>query len=800
MVPLIAFAGAIAYSDYRQAREAAREHIQRTSRALIQAVDRNLDTYLAILDTLASNPRLVSRDLAGFHERLMPVLEILPPGSVFVVADRTGQQLLSTAQPFGSRLPYHGEAAQLARVFETARPGVSNLFVSASTGKPVISVNVPVVDNGAVIYDLAVNIPVAEFQKIFDRQVLPVDWFAAVLDRTGTLIARFPEPEKWVGRTAAPRLVQGAARAREGTVETPTLEGVMVHSTWSRSDASGWTVAVAQPLAALTAPLFRDLALLAGGALLVGLLTILYVARVARRIAGAVEAVRDNAAALGRGEDPAEPTTEFREIRDTGDSLIRAFRLLHARASELETVLDTVPVAVWIAYGANVERIARNRYGRELLRYDPAEAPTTPAPSADATPRFRFRLRGVEAAEADLPLHRAARGETSRGEEVELLFEDGGGIILLVSATPIRDADGRPVGAVAAGVDITERKRSEERQRLMLAELDHRVRNTLATVRSMLVLSDRSAATRADFLAAVEGRIDAMSRAHRLLTRSHWQGASLRALAAEELSAYAGDRLEMTGRDVVLQPDAAVGVALLIHELATNAAKHGAFSGDRGRVALDWRVDQSGEKLLLAWTESGGPPVEPPTKRGFGSVLIERALAHEFNAEVRLAFLSAGVRCDVALPLDRILAEDGGSAPAAEPAAAPPPPDSADLTGTRVLLVEDNAVIGLDMAEGLEAAGAKVIGPVASLQHALGAAAAGGFDVAVLDVNLGGEQVFPVADLLAERRVPYAFLTGYDASVMVPERLRSAPALRKPIRVDALAATVRRLADCRRPS
>jgi two-component sensor histidine kinase len=604
-----------------------------------------------------------------------------------------------------------------------------------------------------------------------------------------------------VGKTGAPRRGAGPPRAGEGTVETPTLEGVIVHSTWSRSDASGWTVAVAQPLAALTTPLLRELAALLGGALLVGLLAVVYVSRIARRISGAVEAVRDNAAALGRGEDPAEPTTEFREIRDTGNSLIRAFRLLHARASELETVLDTVPVAVWIAYGANVERIARNRYGRQLLRYDPADAPTKPAPSADdAAPRFRFRLRGVEVAEADLPLHRAARGETSRGEEVELVFDDGGAITLLVSARPIRDADGRPVGAVAAGVDITARKRSEERQRLMMAELDHRVRNTLATVRSMLALTDRSAATRAEFVAAVEGRIDAMSRAHRLLTRSHWHGASLRQIASEELSAYAGDRIEITGPDIVLQPDVAVGITLLIHELATNAVKHGAFSAERGTVALDWRVDQPDGKLVLTWSESGGPPVQPPAKRGFGSVLIEKALAHEFEAEVRLVFASDGVRCHVALPLDRILARDGASAPAVEPAAAPPPPDSADLTGTRVLLVEDNAVIGLDMAEGLEAAGAKVIGPVASLQQALGVAAGGGFDVAVLDVNLGGEQVFPLADLLAERRVPYAFLTGYDASVMVPERLRSASALRKPIRVAALTALVRRLIDLSPPS
>jgi CheY-like chemotaxis protein len=289
-----------------------------------------------------------------------------------------------------------------------------------------------------------------------------------------------------------------------------------------------------------------------------------------------------------------------------------------------------------------------------------------------------------------------------------------------------------------------------------------------------------------------------MARAHGLLTQTQWRGASLRRLVFEELQPYiAGDsgRLAIGGNDVLLQPKAAVAVALVVHELATNAAKHGALSTPAGHVSIDWRIEGSGgeRRLGLSWTESGGPRVATPARRGFGTMLIETSLTHEFDAEARLEFPPEGVRCVVSIPLHRIAAAERD--PVRDPDGAPPPTaqGGADLAGARVLVVEDDALIGLDIRDGLEDAGATVVGPIGRLDQAFEALADGALDAAVLDVNLAGEHVFPLADELAERGIPFLFLSGYDKRTVFPERYLDATALQKPVPQVVISAMVRRI-------
>jgi two-component sensor histidine kinase len=331
-----------------------------------------------------------------------------------------------------------------------------------------------------------------------------------------------------------------------------------------------------------------------------------------------------------------------------------------------------------------------------------------------------------------------------------------------------------------------------------MAELDHRVRNTLASIRSILTLAEKSAQSKEEFAEGVRGRVDAMARAHGLLTNTQWRGANLRRLVADELQPYmAGEagRLRIAGSDILLQPKAAVLIALVVHELATNAAKYGALSVASGTVSVAWRIDRSHDdrRLHLSWSESGGPPVAKPLRRGFGTLLIENSLAQEFDATVRLDFAPGGVEFRAMIPLARIAV--GDREPAGEEQAPPlaSPPPAIGLSGARVLLVEDDALIALDMKDGLEQAGATIVGPVARLDRALLLAADDGLDAAVLDVNLGGEHVFPLADLLAERSIPFAFLTGYHRRAVFPDRYRDALALQKPISRPALTAVVERL-------
>jgi len=225
-----------------------------------------------------------------------------------------------------------------------------------------------------------------------------------------------------------------------------------------------------------------------------------------------------------------------------------------------------------------------------------------------------------------------------------------------------RAADAAHSGGVRrmAGVsmDITERKRAEERQRLLLNELNHRVKNTLATVQSIAGQTLRTADTADQFRDSFEARLVALSQTHNLLTDQNWEGASLHALLVMELSPHAGRsrdgaRFSLdSDRDVRLTPKAAVALGMALHELTTNAVKYGALSVPDGRVALRSRVE--GEMLVIEWRELGGPPVAPPSRRGFGGRLLEEGLARELDGKVRLDYDPGGLSCRMELPLNAL--------------------------------------------------------------------------------------------------------------------------------------------------
>jgi PAS domain S-box-containing protein len=211
--------------------------------------------------------------------------------------------------------------------------------------------------------------------------------------------------------------------------------------------------------------------------------------------------------------------------------------------------------------------------------------------------------------------------------------------------------DGGARRLAGVSLDITERKRAEERQKLLVNELNHRVKNSLATVQSIAAQTLRSITSPEFFREAFEARLIALSQTHDLLTREGWEGASLREVIDGELRAMAGeDRVtfEYAG-DIRLNPKAAVALGMGIHELATNAVKYGAWSVPGGEVVVAWRQD--GNLLRLTWTERGGPPVKNPSRRGFGARLLERGLAAELSGEVELTYDPTGLACHMALPL-----------------------------------------------------------------------------------------------------------------------------------------------------
>jgi len=214
-------------------------------------------------------------------------------------------------------------------------------------------------------------------------------------------------------------------------------------------------------------------------------------------------------------------------------------------------------------------------------------------------------------------------------------------------------------------LDVTERRRAAEHQRLLINELNHRVKNSLATVQSIAAQTLRHAASPDGFQESFTSRLMALSHAHNLLTRTQWRGADLHEIVALELEPYRtaeAERVRLSGGPRRIGSKAAVGFALAFHELATNAVKYGALSVPQGRVEVSWTIEggADGPTLTVLWAEHGGPPVQPPQRRGFGSRLLERGLSYDLGGTVRLDFDPRGVRCTIHAPVQRLEASDHG--------------------------------------------------------------------------------------------------------------------------------------------
>lgn len=254
-------------------------------------------------------------------------------------------------------------------------------------------------------------------------------------------------------------------------------------------------------------------------------------------------------------------------------------------------------------------------------------------------------------------IERAIRERSDLEIEYRILRPDGENAWILIRGKAAYDDAGKPTRLAGVSLDVTGRKRAEERQRLLLDELNHRVKNTLATVQSISVQTRRTAESPAAFVAALEGRLAALSGAHDLLTGSSWDGVRLSDVIALTLAPYvtldgAEPRVTTRGPSLRLDPNAAVTMSMAFHELATNAAKYGALSSEEGSIIIEWGRTASDPLFIeLTWREAGGPLVALPKKRGFGSKLLQQGLAREMNGSVTLEFEPEGVRCIMRFPL-----------------------------------------------------------------------------------------------------------------------------------------------------
>ena len=332
-----------------------------------------------------------------------------------------------------------------------------------------------------------------------------------------------------------------------------------------------------------------------------------------------------------------------------------------------------------------------------------------------------------------------------------------------------------------------ERRIAQESQLLLVAELNHRVKNVLAVIRSLVRQSQKGGAqTVESFTDDLQNRIHALSVAHDQLTQSHWKAAPLKRLIEAEAQAWTevdDVRLVLDGPAVMIDARAYQTLALVLHEMMTNAAKYGALSVKTGKLHIAWTLEKTGD-LVLTWQEAGGPPVQPPTRRGFGTIVVEQSIPFELQGEAIVEYRPEGVSARFKVPYD--LVQKGTPEPIDVKRSASPAP-RVDLSGKTLLLVEDSMMIALDAQSMLQNCGAEVE-IAATTRDARRAIKLNAFDAAILDVNLYIETSFAIAEDLQDRAIPFVFATGYGETIVVPERFKDVVVISKPYAEDTLRA------------
>ena len=405
----------------------------------------------------------------------------------------------------------------------------------------------------------------------------------------------------------------------------------------------------------------------------------------------------------------------------------------------------------------------------------------------------------------DRPALQAAIAEINSGrrEQYELEYRvrhEDGHWLTIWDRGYMEDEHGRPAKVVGFGLDITERKKSEERLKLLTRELNHRVKNILATVAAIIQQSKKEQTAEEEFAEALLGRIEALARAHELLSTSRWEGVDLRSLFETGLAPWASDdgkNMRLEGGDIILTAPAAQSLAMAIHELATNAAKYGALSKPSGRVDVSWRSESGdGTRLLrIEWRESGGPPVEAPGRRGFGILMLNTIVPHELGGKVDLDYQKGGLVGTLVLSAQHFSENEAALNSRQKPQAAGLR-DADEKETPRlppVLIAEDVGLVATELANHLRDSGFDVVGPASTLAEALRAVEHQRVVAAIVDLNLQGESAVPLIRRLKDRGIGVIVTSGYQIDGALSDELRDVPCLAKPYRPSDLMQQLKEL-------
>ncbi|MFL5192980.1 MAG: sensor histidine kinase [Microvirga sp.] len=650
----------------RRAREAEVNDLAIRQAQLVGAeLERVFDGIHSLLLAVDETPSIRAFDTAACSPYLKAIQEKVPYILSFVAMDISGHircrplGTIDTQHYFADRAYFHEALSRLGFVVGDYTP----VFEEGGLApQPVLPLALPIWnDRGDVVGVLAAALDLAWLNQKVKERTVPENGSVTVADRRGIMIVQHPHPERMLGKLLPQEYLAQASAKTIGTAETISADGLkrivgyIPLAVPPRDIYVNVGLSTKAAFASINQAARRGFMLIAAALILaLSLSALLSRAFITKPF----EIVTDGIRAWRQGDYQARidlpgKSGEFgilgRAFNDLMDDVAERQHALQASEERARLALEAGHMGTWW-YDPNKGVGGWSTQATAMLGF----------PHASEVMDHQHWLDILHPEDLDRVVrkwHDSVKNQGDYQDEYRIRLPNGDLRWINSRGRVFFDIQKRPVYFIGIFQDITEQKHAEEQQRFFLDELNHRVKNTLTTVQSIASQTLRTTETSAQFKEAFEGRLLALSKTHNLLTRKSWREAELRDVAEQELAPYrkqGDERVVLDGPNVRLPARYAINLGLVLHELVTNAAKYGALSTNAGHLDMNWTVVQNEDRpdqLRIHWTESGGPPVAPPKRQGFGSRLIRRSIEGELGGYMVLNFAEGGVSYDISVPL-----------------------------------------------------------------------------------------------------------------------------------------------------
>lgn len=652
----------------RHAREAeVNEFVIRQARLAATEMERVFEGVHGLLTAIDETASIYTFDAPVCRAYLHSIQQKVPHILSLVVLDLEGRVRCSQSYLPNATERRFTERSYFQEALKTQQFSIGEYtsdFVEGSLGsRPVLPIALPVLDPGdKIIGVVAAALDLQWLNQKLKERVLSAGRSVTIADRQGVILAREPFPERFVGTRLPEAAMRNARSGSIGAYETISIDGIRRVLGYIPIDLPPQGIYVSAGLS--TEAAFGDINRAANrGFLLIGAALILALslswltshAVLTRPFEIVTDAIRewrrgDYRNRIDLKRTPGELALVAGAFNDLLDDVAERERELRASEERARLALEAGHMGTW--WYDNRQRTGGCSSQAAILLGLPADQTTV------SYEEWRSVVHPEDVDAAERNFQAAAQTGGDYEDEYRIVRPNGEVRWINTRGRIFLDKETKPDRFIGVLQDITLRRQAEEQQRFLLDELNHRVKNTLATVQSIASQTVRSTPEPASFKAAFEGRLLALSKTHDLLTRNSWRAAGLRDIAEQELAPYrkeSDDRIAIEGPNVRLPPRHAINLGLILHELATNAVKYGSLGTPMGRIELRWAVKPNGEgveNLDLHWQESDGPPVQSPVREGFGSKLIRRGIEGELAGKLAIDFAPSGVVYDISVPIE----------------------------------------------------------------------------------------------------------------------------------------------------